>query len=301
MPSPMNPMPPLNPVDSSVPVPVRRPLLLAASALKSGVPGAAAAACQVTSFMWLSTTAAFQYRSGFAMSDAFRYLYNQGGVRRFYNGIFPTIAHTTLLRFADTSVNNFMLAHAPTDSIPLKTGLATCLAGTWRAAMIPLETLRANMQVNGNRAGLKVFLKHYQTSGIRGLYVGGTASVTAGVIGYFPFFYTVNMVSNAVPLGDDASTLAKIGRNGGMGFLAALSSDVLSNGFKVIATNRQTCDKGLSYVETARKIMNADGVMALLTRGLKTRLLSNACQGAVFVYVWKEIEVYLRKAKGEET
>lgn len=287
--APVNPM---NPMDNHFPI--RRTLVATASALKNGLPGAAAAMCQATSFMWLSTTAAFQYRSGAGMSDAFRFLYSQGGVRRFYTGVLPTVLHVTTCRFGDTTANNYMLAHGPTDSIPVKTGLASVMAAGWRASILPLETIRANFQSRG-KEGFKMVIQRYQGSGIRGLYRGAAASFSAGLLGHFPFFCTVNVLSEAVPLGDDASLLKKAGRNGGMGFLASMSSDVFTNGFKVLANNKQTCDKGLSYYETARKIVSRDGVAAVVTRGLKTRLIANGLQGAMFVFLWKEIEGRLKR------
>ncbi|PXF42931.1 hypothetical protein BWQ96_07378 [Gracilariopsis chorda] len=275
-------------VDASV-QPLRSRVLPSLSALKAGMPGAAAAACQAASFMWLSTTAAFQYRSGFTTLQALRTLYAQGGVARFYSGVLPTVLHITLCRFGDTTANNVALTLAPFDSLPLNTLCASFAGGAWRASLLPLETLRSNMQVRGP-AGFMLVLDRFRSSGFRGLYRGSAASFSAGVVGHFPFFFTVNVVSQAVPLTEDASILAKIGRNGGMGFLAAMSADVFTNGFKVVATNKQTCDKGLSYYEVARKIMRRDGVFSIVTRGLKTRLLANGLQGATFVLLWKEIE-----------
>ncbi|KAI0563860.1 Mitochondrial carrier [Gracilaria domingensis] len=279
------------------PAQMRRPVPMPSlSALKAGMPGAAAAACQTASFMWLSTTAAFQYRYGASLRQALQLLYAQGGVRRFYSGLAPTLMHVTLCRFGDTTANNIALSHAPTDSLPLNTLCASFAAGAWRATLLPLETFRSNMQVRGPE-GFSLVIERFRRAGFGGLYRGSAASFSAGVVGHFPFFFTVNFVSQAVPLTEDASFLAKVGRNGGMGFMAAMSADIFTNGFKVLANNKQTCDKGLSYYEVARKIVKRDGVLSIVTRGLKTRMLSNGLQGATFVLVWKEIESRLVRTR----
>lgn len=75
-----------------------------------------------------------------------------------------------------------------------------------------------------------------------------------------------------------------------------MTSDVCTNGVKVIATNMQTGTKGMSYFDTARKIVMMDGIVSLVTRGLKTRLTGTELQGAAFVMLWKEIEVRLGKS-----
>lgn len=259
-------------------------------AMKSGVPGACAAAAQSASLMCLSTTAAFQYRSGTGTTEAIRTLYAQGGLSRFYSGALPTVLHVTLCRFGDTAANSFALQHAPTSSVPLATALASVAAASWRCLLLPLETVRSNLQVKGLVCGRKAVQTRFQTAGLFGLYSGATASFTAGLLGHFPFFCTVNLISNAVPLPDDVTTMQKIGRNGGMGFLASMCSDVVTNGFKIVATYKQTSKTSRSYYETARNIIKADGIFAIVTRGLKTRLLGNGLQGATFVLLWKEIE-----------
>jgi hypothetical protein len=70
-------------------------------------------------------------------------------------------------------------------------------------------------------------------------------------------------------------------------------SDIVSNSLRVLKTTKQTAqlsgDRGedLSYVEIATSIIQSDGIMGLLGRGLQTRLLTNAIQGALFSVCWK--------------
>ena len=75
---------------------------------------------------------------------------------------------------------------------------------------------------------------------------------------------------------------------------ASCVSDCVSNSFRVIKTTKQTAQlsgeasyKELSYPEIVTMIVEKDGVQGLLGRGLQTRLLTNAIQGAVFSVLWK--------------
>ena len=76
-----------------------------------------------------------------------------------------------------------------------------------------------------------------------------------------------------------------------MGLTASCVSDTVSNSLRVIKTTAQTAqlsvDKELSYSEVVALIVERDGVAGLFGRGLQTRLLTNAIQGALFSVLWK--------------
>jgi hypothetical protein len=55
-------------------------------------------------------------------------------------------------------------------------------------------------------------------------------------------------------------------------------------------TTRQTSPVTIGYREAAAKIIETDGVIGLFTRGLGTRVLTNALQASMFSVVWKYIE-----------
>lgn len=48
-------------------------------------------AIQVLSLMWMRTTVNYQYANGGSMKEAFKALYSQGGVPRFYKGLLPAL------------------------------------------------------------------------------------------------------------------------------------------------------------------------------------------------------------------
>jgi len=45
--------------------------------------------------------------------------------------------------------------------------------------------------------------------------------------------------------------------------------------------------KDLGYIDTIKSIIEKDGLQGLFGRGLQTRLLTNAIQGALFSVLWK--------------
>ena len=76
-----------------------------------------------------------------------------------------------------------------------------------------------------------------------------------------------------------------------VGLSASCVSDCVSNGFRVIKTTKQTAQLSesgdMSYPQVIAMIVEKDGWAGLLGRGLQTRLLTNAIQGAAFSVLWK--------------
>ena len=99
-----------------------------------------------------------------------------------------------------------------------------------------------------------------------------------------------------MPLAPADDLTLKLCRSALLGISAAAVSDTLSNSIRVLKTTRQTSATTLSYQEAFRSIVEQDGVLGLLGRGLGTRLVTNALQAALFTVVWKLGEEYLTKA-----
>ena len=91
-------------------------------------------------------------------------------------------------------------------------------------------------------------------------------------------------------------------RSAFLGIASSCVSDVCSNSLRVIKTTKQTFRLGneegtqnmeiakakeVTYPEIIRMIVEKDGWSGLFGRGLQTRLLTNAIQGAVFSVLWK--------------
>lgn len=82
-------------------------------------------------------------------------------------------------------------------------------------------------------------------------------------------------------------------RSAALGLTASSVSDCVSNSLRVIKTTKQTAalsggtGKEITYREALALVIETDGIKGLFGRGLQTRLLTNAIQGAVFSVLWK--------------
>jgi len=77
-------------------------------------------------------------------------------------------------------------------------------------------------------------------------------------------------------------------RHGLIGFTASIVSDCCTNSLRVVKAIRQA--EGVSYEAAVRLVLAEDGVVGLLGRGLKTRILANGFQGLLFTALWKSLE-----------
>lgn len=267
-------------------------------ALGGGVAGASAMVCQVSSLMWLRTTMNFQYRHGTTTAQALKHLYNEGGLIRFYRGYFPALLQGPLSRFGDTAANAGMLSLwdslEETKDLPvfLKTMSASLAAASWRIFLMPVDTTKTIMQVEGTK-GFPSLVNKVRTSGPRVLYHGALATASATYVGHFPWFFTFNFLQELIP--EQNTQIMKLGRNAVCGFCASVVSDTCSNSIRVIKTTKQTSVKSITYPEAVKEVLEKDGYIGLFGRGLKTRILANGMQGLMFAVLWKYFERVLVK------
>jgi len=262
----------------------------AKKALGGGVAGASAMGCQVLSLMWLRTTMNYQYRYGTTTKTAIQSLYKDGGIKRFYRGVGPALLQGPLSRFGDTAANTGVLellnSYEKTKDLPLsaKTLCASFMAALWRVNLMPIDTLKTSLQVNG-KEGLSILAKKTRSSGAGVFYHGTVATFSATYVGHFPWFFIYNYLDNSIPKQD--TMIKNLTRNAVIGFSASVVSDSISNSIRVLKTTRQTYDKPISYLEAGKEIIKNDGVKGLLGRGLKTRIIANGLQGMMFTVLWK--------------
>jgi hypothetical protein len=82
-------------------------------------------------------------------------LYDDGGVPRLYQGLPFAIVQGPLTRFGDTAANVGILAllesipETASLSLPLKTLAGSLTAGAWRIFLMPIDTSKTAMQVEG--------------------------------------------------------------------------------------------------------------------------------------------------------
>jgi hypothetical protein len=259
---------------------------------KSGISGAGAMTVQVGTLMWLRTIMNYQYRHGGNISTTFKTLYSDGGVARFYKGVGPALFQGPLSRFGDTFSNTFALSICDThlSGMPVfaQTGFASIAAGLFRIVLMPIDTLKTSLQVDGSFSNLKTKLA---TSGPRVLYNGSIATSSATIIGHYPWFMTYNYLNAYIPRYEKHEVLSNMARNAFIGFNASVISDTISNSFRIVKTTKQShTNPNISYRKIVDEVVAKDGMHGLFGRGLKIRLFTNGIQGIVFSVVWKYLE-----------
>jgi len=262
-------------------------------AVNGGGAGAMAMVLNVFTLMWLRTTMNYQYKHGISFNEALDRLYKEGGVRRFYQGLSAALIQAPLSRFGDTAANTGALQllndlESTRDmSVIVKTFFASCGASVWRIFLSPVDAVKTNLQVNGNLDELK---RKIGKEGVLSLYDGCLLSAGSTLVGHFPWFMTFNQLDTRIP--QAKSALGKLIRSAFIGFLCSLISDTCSNFLKVLKTTVQTGDK--TYSEAIKEMYDKDGIY-MLTRGLKTKLLSNALSSIMFSIMWKYFEAKLNE------
>ncbi|CAM9223623.1 unnamed protein product, partial [Ectocarpus fasciculatus] len=261
--------------------------------IQGGLAGGMAMGINVCTLMWMRTTINYQYRYGTGTMDAFRALYKDGGVPRFYRGLIPALMQGPLSRFGDTAANTGTLAlldtFESTKDLPVgaKTVAASASAAGFRIFLMPIDTFKTTMQVEGKDAVAQL-LKKVKVNGPTVFWHGALASATATFVGHYPWFFTYNFLNEKLPKYDDL--FMKLGRAAGIGFVSSAISDTCSNSIRVVKVYKQASKVAISYPEVVRTIVAEDGVLGLMGRGLRTKILSNGVQGLMFSVLWKYID-----------
>mmetsp|Transcript_102253 Transcript_102253/g.203001 ORF Transcript_102253/g.203001 Transcript_102253/m.203001 type:complete len:284 (-) Transcript_102253:64-915(-) len=262
-------------------------------ALSGGLAGMAAQAINVLSLMWMRTIMNYQYRYGGGLVEVVTKLYSEGGIPRFYRGLAPGLIQAPVSRFGDTAANDGALAALEHTSLPtaVKTMAASGVAAGFRLFLMPIDAWKTTKQVEG-KDGLKRLIektKKHPTA----LWQGAVGAMSATWVGHYPWFYTNNQLREVMPQFD--FTYGKYARNAVIGFCSAAVSDTCSNSLRVLKTTRQTSIEPVGYLESAQQIIAKDGYVGLFGRGLKTRILTNGVQGALFTIAWKAIAEMMNK------
>jgi hypothetical protein len=271
-------------------------------ALGGGTAGASASVVQVLSLMWLRTTMNYQYRYGGNLPNALSKLWSEGGIPRFYQGLPFALVQGPLTRFGDTAANVGIIAlleslpQTKELPLPVKTACGSITAGLWRIFLMPVDASKTSLQVEGPD-GLKRLWESVRESGPAPLYRGALAQAAATTAGHFPWFLTFNFLNEQLPIiSSSDDLLLSLARSAFVGMSASCVSDCVSNSLRVIKTTKQTAllgadtsigQKEPSYPEIVQIIIEKDGIIGLFGRGLQTRLLTNAIQGAAFSVLWK--------------
>jgi len=281
--------------EAAKPVPSFSEILSKASkkALSGGLAGMGAQGINVLTLMWMRTIMNYQYRYGGTVKEVAAKLYAEGGIPRFYRGLAPGLIQAPVSRFGDTAANDGMMAALEHTSLPTaaKTMCASGSAAGFRVFLMPIDAWKTTKQVEGADGLKKLIAKTKRHPSA--LWQGAVGAMTATWVGHYPWFYTNNQLRELMPQFD--FTYGKYVRNAVIGFCSAAVSDTCSNSLRVLKTTRQTSLEPIGYLESAKAIVEKEGMAGLFGRGLKTRILTNGVQGALFTIGWKAIAEYLNK------
>jgi len=258
----------------------------------------------VFALMWMRTTMNYQYRHGGTIMGTWKILYGEGGVPRFYRGLVPALFGAPISRFGDVAANEGAFAlldnMEATRNLPSyqKTMFASFNAGCFRVFLMPLDAWKTTKQVEG-ADGLKRLIaktKKHPTA----LWQGSLGAMSATWVGHYPWFATNNYLRENVPHEPFDFMYGKLVRNAVIGFASSTVSDTLSNSLRVLKTTRQTAMEPIGYAAAAKQIIAKDGIMGFMGRGLKTRILTNGVQGALFTVGWRAIQERLDQRSREK-
>jgi len=281
--------------DTKAPPPSLSAVLQKASkrALSGGIAGMGAQAINVLTMMWMRTIMNYQYRYGGTFSETVRKLWAEGGIPRFYRGLAPGLIQAPVSRFGDVAANDGALAALEHTELPtaVKTMAASAAAASFRVFLMPIDAWKTTKQVEG-ADGLKKLMEKTRKHPTA-LWQGAFGAMSATWVGHYPWFYTNNQLQGSLPQFD--FMYGKYVRNAVIGFASAAVSDTCSNSLRVLKTTRQTSLNPVSYSESAKIIIEKEGYAGLFGRGLKTRIITNGIQGAMFTIGWKAISEYLNK------
>jgi len=262
-------------------------------ALTGGIAGMGAQAINVLTLMWMRTIMNYQYRYGGTFTQTVSKLYAEGGIPRFYRGLAPGLIQAPMARFGDTAANDGALAALEHTNIPTaaQTMVASACAAGFRVFLMPIDAWKTTKQVEG-ADGLKKLIEKTKKHP-SALWQGALGAMTATWVGHYPWFYTNNQLRESLPQFD--FMYGKYVRNACIGFASAAASDTISNSLRVLKTTRQTALEPVSYMTSAKQIISAEGYAGLFGRGLKTRIITNGVQGALFTIGWRAISEYLNQ------
>ena len=267
-------------------------------AFRGGISGSLAMAINICTLMPLRTAVNYQYRYGINTTTAIKHLYSDGGLLRFYRGFGFAMVQGPWSRFGDTFTNNGTLAllnnieSTQNLNVGSKTLVASLAASSFRIISTPIDTCKTILQVEGKHGISSLKQKYIANGGFpRGMpifWYGSMGSATATFVGHYPWFFTYNYLQANLPTQE--TNLGQFSRNAAIGFSASAISDTISNSIRVLKTYRQTHTSKITYPKAASKIIEKDGIFSLFGRGLKTKILANGIQGALFSVLWKWIE-----------
>lgn len=254
--------------------------------LKSGIGGFKAKTIQIISLNWLKTIMNYQNNNGTSFKKTIKILYKEGGIKRFFLGITPSLIQGPIIRFGDTFCNEIILdlMEKSNKSIFIKTFISSSTACLFRILMNPLHNFKIIYQIEGKNAK-KIIKEKIKKNGFISLYQGSFGNGFLNLISSYPWFAVHNFLNNYIPQFNNNQF--NLLREAYIGFTSSFVSDCLTNSLRVVKTKKHIDKDNKSYYEIYNEIINKDGIKQLMFRGLETRILINGIQGLTFNVLWK--------------
>ena len=146
----------------------------------------------------------------------------------------------------------------------VKTFCASGAAATWRIFLMPVDTLKTSLQVNG-ASGSPNLAKNEDRRPTRPL-PRCWSCLCSHLCRPFPVVCHVQFPPGKNPKPAEDKTFQKFGRTAMIGFCSSAVSDTCSNSIRVLKTTRQTYERPIGYVEAAKEIISKEGLGGLFGR-----------------------------------
>lgn len=261
------------------------------TALSAGVYGAFAGTIQVVTLMWLRTTVNYQYRYGVSFTKAIKELYSQGGIMRFYSGFFFALVQGPLSKFGAMASNEgskVIVSHIHSSKYShfLTSALGTMFAVCWRFLLMPIDTCKTVLQVDGSKGFVSIIDKVLHGNPYV-LFQGSAAAIVTTLVSHYPWFLMYNWLDRTLVVPEVTGKLAA--RSAFIGLMSSAVSDSCSNVVRVVKTVKQatSATESLTYLQVVQKVYGEGGLRGLFGRGLLTRIAANGAQSMIFTVLWK--------------
>ena len=122
-------------------------------------------------------------------------LYSQGGFYRFYKGLGYALVQGPLTRFGAVAANE--LGREMMRTVSLATMFGTVVASLWRIFLMPVDTCKTVLQVEGN-AGFEKLKKEVLLGNVSILYRGSLSMLIANMLGHYTWFFSHNLLDDLI-------------------------------------------------------------------------------------------------------
>ena len=143
--------------------------------------------------MWLRTIINYQCRYGTTFREALVTLNNDGGVARFYRGMWFALVQAPLSRFVSTASNDGVEAllaglRATKEWGPARTTvIASVVVGLMRILLMPIDTCKTVLQVD-SMEGFRNLMRRVKAGKIGVLYQGSLGMAVSAMMAHYPWY-----------------------------------------------------------------------------------------------------------------